>query len=709
MTAAAALVILGTAVLLWPTLTVGCAVVVCVTLLAFRVPAVAFVVSVLLVAWEGSLKAMLGNEGLPVSISSNALGAFLLDLCLAVSVLGLVYRETPEGLVQTWRILPHAARIGLGMLAAWIAISAAQMLLVGSLSEGVHGFRLVQAYAVVGVGGALMLGRLPEKPLVLLLLGGFLIASAYATLRLIVGPSAVERAYNLERAGTQSYGGIGRAAGSFSAAVGLASFLVPAAVFALVLALALPAYRRLALAVFVCGTAGIIGSYVRSGVVALVAGMLVGGTLLVAQGRWSRRQRVVLAGIVAVLVLAGAIGTAVASLASPDVRERADVFVHPLRDRSLQLRFDTWKATLDDVRSHPLGTGVGSVGRASEGSGDAADEATRGSDDTVIADNSYLKVLHEQGWLGGTIFLVGVIVVLLALALASLDRARRFSAVGLAALAGASSFFVLLVGGEFIEQPGKALAWFLLGLAALELGRAGAPASPERSEAPAGLPNPLRGLPRIPPVAWVAAACLLVAAPVALTVARSERFVAAVVATPVGAPVAPSTLAASMRRLLKDPVVSNGIAVAAHLDIEGPRLADRFTVAQTPSGVVVSTAGPSPDDARRIAGALVPQLAQEAQRGRPFQLVLGAAHETSGLGFIDQVVILLPGAAPRTANPMWVALAGLLVALLAGTAIAIARPDLMRPHVRARAPESLTSRFAGGEHRSERAPGSWSP
>jgi hypothetical protein len=671
----ATLLVLGCLVAVWPTLTVALAVVVCVTLLALRAPDVAFVVSVLLLACEGSLKALLANEGFPMSVSTNAVAAALLDLCVAVSVLALLYREGPRAFVGPWRDLSRPVQIAFGVLGAWLAWSAIQVLVMGSFNQGVHGFRLVQAYAVVGVAGAILLGRMPETRLVRLMLGGFFVISAYAVFRLIVGPSTVERAYNLSRAGIETYGGVGRVAGSFSAAVGLASFLTPAAIFALMIGLTLPRYRLPALTVFVLSTVAVIASYVRTGIVALVAGTIVGGVLLVAQGRWTRRHRWALVGAVAALLAASFLGTAIASLASTDLRSRAEVFIHPLRDESLQLRFDTWRATLDDVRSHPLGRGVGSVGRASAGTDDDVAQALRGSGGTVIADNSYLKVLHEQGWPGGLLFTVGVIGVLVALGVMAVHGPRQFSPVGLASLAGAASFFVLLVGGEFVEQPGKLLGWFLVGLAALELGRARREPPSPADEVRASLPNPVGALRRIPAVVWIVAAVCLVALPVALTVARGDPYSASIGATTRGEHVEPAALAASMRRLLRDPVVATGIVLGAHADLAGSQLSDRLVVTATRGGVLIRIHGRTAGDARRRAVALVGQLAQEASRDQPFRIVLGPVRTSAKLDFADRIVDRFPGSAPGKPDTIWVALAGVLTGLLLCTALAFAGPD----------------------------------
>ncbi len=160
--------------------------------------------------------------------------------------------------------------------------------------------------------------------------------------------------------------------------------------------------------------------------------------------------------VVAVLFAGGAGATVVASSASPQVHRRVDAVVHPERDLSLRMRLGTWSRMVDAVWKHPAGSGLGTVGRAS-GIGDAA---------TVTADQSYLKILREQGLAIGSLFVLGVLTVCLAIVRGLCRCAGEARPLGVAALAGFVSFLVLAAFGEYVEQPGKVLAWTLLGIAA---------------------------------------------------------------------------------------------------------------------------------------------------------------------------------------------------------------------------------------------------
>jgi hypothetical protein len=148
-------------------------------------------------------------------------------------------------------------------------------------------------------------------------------------------------------------------------------------------------------------------------------------------------------------------GIQVAAQASPQLRVRAKGILNPFDDESMQLRWKTWKDALRGIGHEPLGHGMGTAGSVSA--------PTRGK--LYTTDNSFLKVLFEQGVVVGALFIWGVLaaIVLLARRLRRLVGEAR--ATGLAALAGFVAFLALSLTGEYVEQPGKVVAWAFLGLA----------------------------------------------------------------------------------------------------------------------------------------------------------------------------------------------------------------------------------------------------
>jgi O-antigen ligase len=158
---------------------------------------------------------------------------------------------------------------------------------------------------------------------------------------------------------------------------------------------------------------------------------------------------------VGVALLGGSLATALASRASPALEHRARGIVDPLGDESVRLRLTTWKESLSAIGGRPLGVGLGSVGRASTLRGGPA----------VTTDNSFLALARSEGVVLAALFLLGLLAACIATARACRRAAPSDAPVAVAALAGFVSFAILGLAGEYVEQPGKVVAWALLGLA----------------------------------------------------------------------------------------------------------------------------------------------------------------------------------------------------------------------------------------------------
>lgn len=453
--AVAAAASLLVAVAFWPGAALALAAPAAVAAVALVAPAQAFVLAILLFGLEGTVK-ILATEDPLFGVSPVALGAAAVDAALLAAVALLAIRDRGQTPRAVWRELGRGGRLAVLLLGGWIALALVQIVQSGDLVRGVAGFRLTHAYAFAAAAGGLLALRAGGTHVVGLLLGVLGLVAGYAAVRAFVGPSDAERAFAQSRPGVSQYGDAFRNVGSFSGAVGLVSFLVPAGVFAFGLAVLVPRYRVAASITAACAAIGVVSSYARAAWVALAVGVLLLG-LVAMLGRTAtpRRRLVALATVVAALA-AGVAGVAVASLASEQTRERARGFVDPLSDESLKIRLETWERSAREVARHPLGTGLGTVGRASYLRGEPA----------VTADNSYLKILREQGFLGGALFIGGVLLACAVLARAALRAPPEPRAISLAAVAAFGAFLVLLLAGEYVEQPGKVLAWTLLAVAA---------------------------------------------------------------------------------------------------------------------------------------------------------------------------------------------------------------------------------------------------
>jgi hypothetical protein len=450
----------------WPVTTAVAALALAVVLLALRSPAAALAAAAALFGFEGSVKILLGLEPTPLPLSNRAAGAGALDIALFAAVAALLVADRLRTPRAFWAGASRAERVVIVLLGLWLALSAVQVLQNGDLRQGLDGLRVFQAYALV-VPAALVAVAAAKVPLArvgLAVLGVGAVIAGYAAFRVIIGPAEAEEAYAMSLPTTTQYGGAFRAVGSFTSAVGMVSFLTPVVVFAFVHGFLVASTRRLAFVVAALGLVAILASYGRAPLAGLVIGLLFAAVVLLAVGRLPARARR-LAGVALVAVLAvTAVGAVVASSGTAALEERARVVSDPAGDRSLRKRLDTWERALERARDEPLGTGVGTVGRATE----REPEEQR----FFIADNSFLKVLVEQGVPGLLLFLGGLLGAVALLARRLADASPEARALGVAALAGLVAFLTLSLAGEYVEQPGKVVAWGLLGIAAGAVARA---------------------------------------------------------------------------------------------------------------------------------------------------------------------------------------------------------------------------------------------
>jgi O-antigen ligase len=172
----------------------------------------------------------------------------------------------------------------------------------------------------------------------------------------------------------------------------------------------------------------------------------------------SRNLKLVAVGLVVVVLAGGYTAVRLAGNINTFAKDRAESLSNPLSDYSLKQRYKTWDHSLNRTVHHPLGTGPGTVGRATIKHGRKA----------TYTDSSYLKILQEQGFVGGFLFVFAMLgaVALCWRRLVRIGPVSRPLAV--ASLVGFITFLVLCVTGENIEQPGKGLIWAMLGIAAWE-------------------------------------------------------------------------------------------------------------------------------------------------------------------------------------------------------------------------------------------------
>lgn len=457
----APLLVVGAVV--WPALTVLTVLTGAIAILAARAPPRAFVLAILLFGFEGTLKLRIAAEGVPFG-NPELLAAALIDMSLLLAAVGVLAADRLRTPRRIWRAAGRLERAGIGLLGLWLASSLPQLALSPSLGAGLQGLRLTQLYVIVLPVAAILFCRSRERvqPVLTGLLGVFGLVASYAGVRVAIGPSSEERTFALAQDSVTEVSTAFRAVGSFSGTVGLESYLVPVVGFCLVLSL-VARDRRYAAGIAAAGGLTLVGSYGRAPLVAVVVVGLGALALLLCDRRTAGLRRAAVASVVAVGVLGIGVGAVVAGSANEKAGERAQGLIDPLGDKSMQMRLESWEDDLQAIGRHPLGRGLGVVGDAS---GDS--RATKRE-----TDNAFLKVLVEQGAPGGLAFLLGLVLSWVALA-RRLLRLGEDGMLGIAALLGVAGFLVLAATGEFFEQPGKVVAWSLLGVA---LGQAFQPRS----------------------------------------------------------------------------------------------------------------------------------------------------------------------------------------------------------------------------------------
>ncbi len=606
--------------------------------------------------FAGLLKLSLAAWGDPLGADPKTVGAAAADLGLAIPVAAVIAEDGGRALRAIWGRSARWERIAYCAFVLWLGLSVIQIFVREPLG-GFEGFRLTQMYVILVPVGAILFGggRSSVRPL----LWVCFVVCAYAVVRVITGPLEVERSFVTSGDPAALFGQTFRAVGSFQSAVALASFVTPALVFALVLAMRDRANRVLASATAALAAVAVLASYVRVSLIAIV--IAIGLALLLGRGRSGHGtalrailRTAAVAGVVLVLAL-------VASLSVPYAKDRFETLLNPGNDRSLQLRFNTWEHAFHEFENAPLGAGLGQVGHA----------AQEGGNPSSTTDNSFLKVLVEQGALGFLAYTAGL-VGMLALAGARLRRAPpQAQWLGLAALSGFVGFVLLETAGEYIEQPGKALAWLLLGIALGEAySRSRPPADPPSSRA--FRRGELGSRSRRLRAAMVAVVLVAGATATAFTLTRHASFTSSTEAFPTAhGPLGKRSDIVKWRRLAKAPSVVAGTLATLPTEASSSRIAAARlepTARKHFSFNIVATAT-TPESAVLVAASLGEQLAarsaQSAIGKRPEQMVLGPRQVPQQPStFADKLVNALPGPFPPRPSPAWVALVTVLLAAL---------------------------------------------
>jgi O-antigen ligase len=200
-----------------------------------------------------------------------------------------------------------------------------------------------------------------------------------------------------------------------------------------------------------------LGSTIRTGALAVAAGVLV--VLLLAILLRRARGRIA-AALVALLVVA-IIGAGAYDLTVGGSGEQSTRFANilsPEHDLAFTLRQERWSQAWDDIQQNPWGHGLGTSGGASA-------RNPTGPVITPYIDSSYLVVGLQQGLMIMLLYVFALVALLVALARrASLitDPGRAFLAIG--ACGTLVAMLVLFYAGIYSEGAYIAGAWLIVGL-----------------------------------------------------------------------------------------------------------------------------------------------------------------------------------------------------------------------------------------------------
>jgi hypothetical protein len=287
------------------------------------------------------------------------------------------------------------------------------------------------------------------------------LVAGYAVLRWIIGPAASERALVLIGPGGAYNFSDGKinVFGSFPNTRSLGVWTT--SVLPLCVALGFYLRGRWRIAAFVAAGlvfTALLGSALRSGIVAVVVGCLVVlAVMAFTRAAGGIRLGVVLAtfaGVGATLAIVLAIS------AGPSYSNHSyTAIIDPQRDPSYQERLYKWEAAWRDADKHPLGQGLGTAGRT------AVVEQRFFAIGNYDVDNSYLKVVLDEGIFGLMLFVAALGALLTGLvrrSLATVDRQR--AALGAGGAGALTSFMVVMWTGNYVEGLPAFIAWAIVGL-----------------------------------------------------------------------------------------------------------------------------------------------------------------------------------------------------------------------------------------------------
>ena len=413
--------------------------------LAARRPVWSVAAAVFLTAFAGTLAT---NQGIPPKFLDASIWLLLLGL-VAAMIAGYLNVSRPRQ-VAIW---PGAAA-----LAAYLIFTAFSIPFAETADIGTKAFIAGPAFIVAFFGlaylqwGPDVRWRIAQAFVLVALMVG-----AYALYRLLGGPTAAELAVTRKSGGVAGELTLIGSFGSRQQLSGWCAVAIPF-VFAFVVA-ARGRWRWVGTGALALLIVALLGSEVRTALVAAAVGLALGAVLFQA-ARAFKSERLTALMAIAALAVPGMVGFTLTVGSDPESAERFARIVSPGEDKSFQSRLLKWDAALAEINEHPFGQGLGTTGTTQR-----LYSRTYRLDNRYI-DNSYLQLGVQQGYpgwilLGASVLMIGYM--LLRSTLAAVDW--RLAAIGIGAAASLAAWLVTLWTGEMLTAWAALLLWMLLGLA----------------------------------------------------------------------------------------------------------------------------------------------------------------------------------------------------------------------------------------------------
>lgn len=412
-------------------------------LIAVRHPVLTTSVAVGVMAFSGALAA---RWSLPVE---GPITLLLMGLVLST---GVAYAFGERS-----RVLFIAP--GVMLVAAYLLLAASQIPFAESMTVGTRAFMAGPVFLMLVIG----LAYAPWEPetrwrVVKSVVAISLAAGIYALIQEISGPSTAEISSARRSAGV---GGDLALFGSLPNRVELGSWCAVAVPFLTAMALATTGrWRAIATAALALSVLALLGSQVRTALVAAGIGVAVVLALLVAARSFGIAKLGTAVLAAGGLLVAGAIGYAVTVADTQEKSERFSRILDPGSDFSFQQRVEKWEQALDEINSEPLGQGLGTAGTAQR------NYSRFLRLDNAFVDNSWLEVGIQLGYPGLLMLGAAALALLLGIGRAAIATlSPQAAAVGIGATAALTAWIVNMMTGGTYESWGAVLLWLLLGLA----------------------------------------------------------------------------------------------------------------------------------------------------------------------------------------------------------------------------------------------------